>query len=341
MAAKLVPVTKHPVGSTGSHPMVRPDQNSAAVYLASLAPGSRRTMRQALDTIAGMDSPTVDAMSFPWHSVRHQHTAAIRSRLAEAFAAATANKMLSALRGVLKSAWRLGLMTGDDYQRAIDIPAVKGSTLPRGRSLEAGELRALFGDCADDDSPAGCRDAALLAVLYGGGLRRSEVAALEVSDYNAESGELRVRSGKGNKARLAYATNGAKAALDAWLLVRGTEPGPLFIPINKGGRLVRARTGELAGMTEQAVYGIVEKRGEEAGIDHFSPHDLRRSFVSDLLDAGGDVSMVQKLAGHANVTTTLRYDRRPEQAKRKTAELLHVPFGGFRIRTKKQPATGN
>jgi site-specific recombinase XerD len=289
-------------------------------------------MRQALDTIAALDSRKMDAMSFPWHSVRHQHTAAIRSRLAEMFAAATTNKMLSALRSVLKEAWRLGFLTGDDYQRAIDIQPVKGTALPRGRSLEAGELRALFGACSVDDSPAGTRDAALLAVLYGGGLRRSEVAGLEISDYNQETGELRVRSGKGNKARLAYATNGAKAALDAWLVVRGIEPGPIFISINKGGRLVRTKTGDLAGITEQAVYGIVEKRGEEAGIDHFSPHDLRRSFVSDLLDAGGDVSMVQKLAGHANVGTTLRYDRRPEQAKRKTAELLHIPFGGFRIR---------
>jgi integrase len=68
--------------------------------------------------------------------------------------------------------------------------------------------------------------------------------------------------------------------------VRGTDPGPLFPAINKGERII---PGE---MTDQAVYGIIAKRAKEAGLQHFSPHDLRRSFVSDMLDAGADVSMV-------------------------------------------------
>jgi len=309
----------HDLAIIPSRQPIKASENPASVYLASLASGSRRTMQQALGSIAKLANDEADAFTLPWQQLDHQHTAAIRARLAEDFAAATANKMLSALRGVLKSAWRLGLMDGDRYQRAVDIQAVKGQTLPRGRSLEAGELRALFKACARDESAAGRRDAALLGVLYGAGLRRSEVAGLNVADYNAETGELRV-NGKGNKDRLAYATNGSAAALDAWLAARGTEPGPLFTPINKGGRL------DLRSMTDQAVYQVIVKRADEAGLQHFSPHDLRRSFVGDMLDAGADVSLVQQLAGHANVTTTLRYDRRPEHAKRKAAELLHVPF---------------
>ena len=300
-------------------------QNPAAVYLAGLAPGSRRTMRDALTTIARLASDSrASAQAFPWDQLRHEHTAAIRAGLAERYSAATCNKMLSALRGVLKSAWRLGQMNGEDYQRAADIQTVKGSRLPRGRSLPAGELRALFEACGQDRSPAGRRDAALLAVLYGAGVRRSEAVALDLGDYNPETGELKIRAAKGNKDRTGYASNGSRDAILEWLAIRGNEPGPLFLPIDKGGRI------QIRRMTDQAVLNMCEKRAHKAGIKHFSPHDLRRSFVGDMLDAGADVSLVQQLAGHANVQTTMRYDRRPEAAKRKAAELLLVPFSAPR-----------
>src|ERR1051326_252810 len=126
-------------------------QQPAAVYLARLAPGSRRTMRQALNTIAGlMTGGQADARHFLWAELRYQHTTAIRSKLAEKFAAATTNKMLAALRGVLKEAWRLGLMSAEDYRRAADLAPVRGATLPRGRALSMGEIRSIFLTCAAD-----------------------------------------------------------------------------------------------------------------------------------------------------------------------------------------------
>ena len=297
------------------------DQHPAFTYLASLAPGSRRTMRQALNVVASIVSGGVlDAQTMRWDALRYTHTTAVRSILAERYAPSTANKILAALRGVLKDAWRLGLMDAETYRRASDLPGVRGERLPRGRALTTGELRSLFRVCGEDPTPAGARDAALLAVLYGAGLRRSEVVALDLEDYDAETGGLTVRQGKGRKDRLGYASNGAQAALDAWLAVRDKEPGALFLPIDKGGTIHRRR------MTDQAVLVVLRKRAGQAGVARFSPHDLRRTFISDLLDQGADLSVVQQLAGHANVSTTARYDRRGEKAKRKAADLLHVPY---------------
>ena len=298
------------------------DHHPAAVYLASLAPGSRRAMHAALDTVARMlTGGQEDSFSLLWGMLRYQHTQAIRASLAEAYSPAMANKCLSALRGTLKAAWRLEQIPTEEYSRAVDVPAVKGETLPRGRALPMGELRALFIACADGTT-VGARDAALLAVLYGIGLRRAEAVALQLSDYETESGALTVRSGKGNKARIGYATNGSQAALDAWLCLRGSEEGPLFMPVLKGGHIKKRQ------LNNQTVLDVLAKRAQQAGIKNVSPHDFRRTFISDLLDAGADIATVQKMAGHANVTTTSRYDRRGEVAKQKAAEMLHVPFAG-------------
>ncbi len=326
------PTTGVPVGADGHTGLVLAaevphDRHPALVYLASLSPGSRRTMRAALETIAWFVSGgRADAASLAWHELRYQHTALIRTYLAEAFAPAGANKMLSALRGVLKECFRLGYTPAEDYHRARDLPSVRGSTLPKGRALSLGELRQLLEACARDrNAPKGARDAALVAVLYGCGLRRSEAVGLDVSDYDREGADLRVR-GKGGKERLVYPWGGAADALLEWLRHRegasspGLLDGPLFLPINKAGRIQPRR------MSDQAVLYILKRRAEQIAARAFSPHDLRRTFISDLLDAGADLASVQNLAGHANVQTTARYDRRGERAKKRAASLLHVPY---------------
>lgn len=138
--------------------------NPVLVYLTRLTSDlSKRTMQDALDKIAALDDK--DALTLDWSRLRYQHTAAIRARLAADYAPATANKMLSALRGVLKEAWRLGLMSAEDYQRAADIANIKAETLPAGRDLSFGEIKALADVCMDDSSAAGVRDAAIIGVL--------------------------------------------------------------------------------------------------------------------------------------------------------------------------------
>ncbi|MDH5506336.1 MAG: tyrosine-type recombinase/integrase [Anaerolineae bacterium] len=299
------------------------DHNPAAVYLASLSPGGRRTMNQALDTIAGYLGST-GALGFPWSEIRYQHAAAIRQKLLEEYQPATVNKILSALRGVLKQAWLLGYMTAEDYHKAAAVKGANGQSLPSGRELSTGEIAAIMRDCEHDSSLIGARDAAIFAVLYSAGLRRAEIVALTLDDFDSVSGSLTVR-GKGNKDRMAYLKNGAARALTDWIEIRGFQPGALFVPIAKGGKI------QAGALTTQAIYNMLRKRAERAGVNNFSPHDLRRTFVSHLLSAGADISTVSKMAGHANVQTTMRYDRRGEDAKSQAAELLHVPYGGRKI----------
>ncbi len=173
------------------------DRHPALVYLASLSEGSRRTMRASLETIASLvSSDQADAWNLPWHELRYQHTAAIRSELAERYAPATANKMLSAMKGVIKECWRLGYISAEERDRAMDLSPVKGSTLPKGRSLSPGERKALFDACAEDEKPVrGARDAALLAILYVCGLRRSEASGLDLSDYDRREGSSKLDFG--------------------------------------------------------------------------------------------------------------------------------------------------
>lgn len=289
----------------------------ANLYLAGLAPRSRRTQRQAIGVLEQMLAEAAGC-PLPWASARYEHTQAVRARLAASYRPATANRMLCALRGVLREAWRLGLTTAEDYHRAADLKVVRGESLPAGRVLSPAELHALFAACADDPSAAGVRDAAILAVLLGAGLRREEAVQLDIADVNLTTAELRVR-GKGSKDRQVFAPPGTLTALVLWCELRGNATGPLFVPIDVAGKLGQRR------LTSQAIYYALRRRASEAKVSAFSPHDLRRTFCTALLEADVDIGTVAGMMGHASVDTTRRYDRRGLAARRKAAALLHVP----------------
>lgn len=295
--------------------------NPAALYLASLAEGSRPVVRSRLNRIADiLSGGRCDAQSLPWAELTYTHGVALRVALEKELSATTVNAYLVAFRRVAQEAWRSGQMSTEMHARIKDMDGIEVSRLPAGRALSQGEIDALFRCCVQDDSPAGMRDAAILAVLYAGGLRVAELVKLRVQDYDSETGALEIHHGKRNKERTTYLEAGAQRYVDDWLALRGMAEGPLFVPVRKDGRLQWRR------LTTQAVRGMLAKRAEQAAVAEFTPHDLRRSWASDLLDAGADIALVQRLAGHANPATTARYDRRPERAKAKAANMLHVPY---------------
>ncbi|PRY56884.1 tyrosine-type recombinase/integrase [Glycomyces artemisiae] len=296
-------------------------------YLDSLGSAeSRRTMRGCLDRIAQLLSgdPGTSGEGQPWHLLRYEHTSRLRAAMIDAgWSGAYVNKHLAALRRVLKEAWRLDLMAAEDYQRACDLQPVKAKRLPVGQQVDGEALGAALYACDADPGPAGARDAAVLATLYSTGCRRSEIASMRLSDYDPAERAIRI-VGKGNKERAVYVTEAAQARIDRWMAVRGNTPGALFCPINKAGKLKRDGN-RLSGMTGQAIADLLTKRLVEAGQRRHTPHDFRRTFIGELLDAGVDLAITQSLVGHASPATTARYDRRPARRSREAVDRLQLP----------------
>lgn len=192
---------------------------------------------------------------------------------------------------------------------AADVhPPGPGRRLPKALSLS--QVQALLA-APDLDTPTGLRDAALLELLYGTGARIAEIVALDVDDLTRllladeddPSPGLRL-IGKGDKERIVPLGSYARAAVEAWL-VRGrpgvTEtarhPTPALLLNRRGGRLSR-----------QSAWAVLQQHAHSAGLEvEVSPHTLRHTYATHLLDGGADIRVVQELLGHASVTTTQIY----------------------------------
>ena len=294
-------------------------QSPVDVYLAGLqSDASIRTMSGKLDAVAKMLG-VESAHDVPWHTIRAEHMQALTARLSGRYAPATANAILAAIRGVLRAAWALGMMDREALERAIRGPGgriyrVRGNTRPRGQHVPRCALDALYAIAAEQQGPRALRDLALLAVLDGGGLRRAEVAALDVADVDLDTESLRVRSGKGRKFRVVPLASGAGRYLSDWIGER--TDGPLFVAIDRYGCY-----GDR--LTARGVGYVISSLAEQAGID-ITPHDFRRTMAGELLELGADVGHVQKIMGHSSPRTTLQYDRRPELARRAAARLRAI-----------------
>jgi site-specific recombinase XerD len=207
--------------------------------------------------------------------------------------------------------------------RVAGIEDVTGHRQQKGRHIGTEEFQSLLKACLADRSPAGARDAAILAVAWSTGMRRSEIAGLRLDDWKRHlNGQPLEVKGKGNKRRYAYLNKNAEGWVRNWLRLRGADEGPIFIRIRKGGKLQR-RTG----ITDEALAQILAKRSLEAGLaDAMTWHDFRRTFAGNLLDSGVDLSTVQKLLGHSSPATTSNYDRRGEAVKQKAIKTINIPF---------------
>ena len=178
-------------------------------------------------------------------------------------------------------------MKGEAYRDTAG-PGKKGFK----RMLEAAAART---------DAKGVRDRALLRLLFDLGLRRAEAVGLDVEHFDREAGVVSIL-GKGwcERERLSLPAP-TRAALEAWLAVRGQEPGPLFVRLDRA----RKAAGRLSG---SAVYAIVRQLGQRAGV-RARPHGLRHAAITEALDlTGGDVRKAQRFSRHRNLQTLLRHD---------------------------------
>lgn len=145
------------------------------------------------------------------------------------------------------------------------------------------------------EHPAAARDRAILEMLYATGARVAELCGLDLGDLDRAGDTIRVR-GKGAKERVIPVGDAALRALDAYLRARGNADGPLFENV-RGGRL-----------TVRSVHRVVKARSRAAGLTRrVTPHTLRHTFATHMLDAGADLRLIQDLLGHSRLSTTQRY----------------------------------
>lgn len=293
--------------------------NPARAYLLSLnSPRSRQTMASFLNIVARILGAS-DLSDCSWGSLRRHHVMALIDMLRDSgLAVATVNTYLSALRGVAAEAWMLKMMGVEDYQHIRAVRSIRGSVLPRGRALGREEITALFAACDADHTSKGLRDAALIGVILGCGLRRSEAVSLSYDDLMFHEKALKVL-GKGNKMRVSYVPAGAWQRLMVWIeQIRGEHAGPLFVRIRRHDTLTEDR------LTDQAVYHILQVRQQQTVNVHCAPHDLRRTFATAMLDNGEDLITVKDAMGHSSVTTTQKYDRRGDERLRRARDHINL-----------------
>ena len=217
-----------------------------------------------------------------------------------ALSATSAARTVVAVRGFHKFAVRDGL--AESNPAAAVKPPAPAKRLPK--ALPLAEVEAILEAAGSPGTTLALRDRALLEVLYGTGARISEAVGLDVDDVDRVDGTVLLR-GKGSKERLVPVGSYALEAVEAYLVRARPVLAPAAVMSTGGALFLNARGGRLS---RQSAWAVLAKAAERAGVTRdVSPHTLRHSFATHLLDGGADVRVVQELLGHASVTTTQVY----------------------------------
>jgi integrase/recombinase XerD len=277
-------------------------------YSGNTAAAYRNDLTQFLAYLAEKDVSS-------WQDVGQSHVLEYIHYLKErGYASSTVARKLATVKSFFHFLVADGML-GDDPTVAVDFPSV---TKPLPRPLSPEEVARLLLEPARARTPRALRDRALLELMYATGMRASEVIGLEVGAVDLEAKTVRCL-GKGNRERILPLYERACEALNVYLehgrpgLIRGRDEQALFV-----SRLGRS-------LTRQGLWLIVKEYAADAGISRtVTPHTLRHSFATHLLDGGAGLREVQKLLGHTNIASTQVYTEVSTRRRRETYDKAHT-----------------
>jgi len=294
--------------------------NPAVLYLLTLGSSqSRAKMRSILNRFArSFGFASLD--DFPWCNLRSSHLVTIKSELErQGRSPATVNLILCALRGVARQAWNEELLSDHDEQVIVSVKGSRGSRLGKGRALSSLETSRLVSNCDNSGTASGVRDAAIIALGIGCGLRRNEIASMRLSQVRVEDRSISIL-GKGNKERRVFPPEAAWARLEEWLRLRGMDCGTTVFCVVRTHAHIHADKP----LSTMSVWKIMRRRATQSGVSHFTPHDLRRTFATRMLDVGADLDTIKEAMGHSSVQTTQRYVQNKEDRVRRFASRVAI-----------------
>ena len=315
----LDPVNCSPLTIGEKRTAINPDH----LYMATLSKGqTQKRVIRLLDQIAHFFG-WPDLNSCPWEKIQYAEIILLRNRLQEAGKSpSTINLQLSILKGVSFQAWAQGLIDDHPWMTVNSIKGVRGSRVEKGRALKQKEMAKLVFHCEDNETLKGIRDAAIMMLGAGCGLRRAEIVNLKLDGIDKENRSIRV-IGKGNKERLVLCSDTVWEYLSKWLSCRENTSSVgipnVFCVIYKGTHIDTSRP-----LTESALYKMLRVRAAESDVTSFTPHDLRRTFATRLFENGNDANVVRENMGHSSILTTQRYDKRDKDKARQATRDIHV-----------------
>ena len=239
---------------------------------------------------------------------------------ARGLGAVSINVRITAVRKLAVEAADNGLLAPELATGITRVKGVASKGVRLGNWLTIRQAQTLL-NTPDANTSKGLRDRAILAVLLGCGLRRSECAALTFGHVQQRDGRWCIVDlvGKHGRVRTIPMPTWVKVAIDTWTTATGIVAGPVFRPVNRGGQ------AQETALNEKVVWQLLQRYTAAAGVPGIAPHDLRRTCAKLCRASGGELEQIQLLLGHASVHTTERYLGTKQ-------DLVHAPNDGIKLR---------